>query len=119
MLIRVVFVFLFTVIVTPVVAQTQSRESCVTLKPRGAAPHTAEDHVFPLSLRAHIVRMVKEQMNARGEYDYAIDHTFQPRFHEAIARRQSELGEMPTGCLTWSVVRFYDPLDRKPPAELQ
>jgi len=100
----------------PVEAQPAvKREACVSIAAVGPGPHTAESYLYPLSLRAHIVRMVKEQMNQRGEYPHAIDHTFQPRFHEAVARRQAALGEPATGCLTWSVVRFYDPQKRTPP----
>lgn len=97
--------------------QTVPRGECVSLKSVVQEDNVAEEYIFPLSLRAHIVVMVKTEMKSRGEYPYAIDHTFQPRFHEAIAQRQLILGSEATGCLTWNVVNFYDPLQRRQPNE--
>jgi hypothetical protein len=111
------FCFLISLLATASLlhAQTRSTADCISLAPAGDAPYTAEDYVYPLSLRANLVLMIKSEMRANGEFFESIDMTFRDPFHQAIARRQEALGEEPTGCVTWSVVRFYDPLSRETP----
>ena len=92
--------------------------SCREIVPIGKSPYTAESYPLPLSLRRNLVYLVKTEMRRRGEYNDEGDKlsgVFYDRFKEAVARAQQNLGEEPTGCLTWSVVREYDPAQRIPP----
>ena len=74
---------------------------------------SAEDYPLPLSLRRNLVYLVKEAMIRRGEYNYEtladINGVFADRFSDMIAEAQRRLGQEPTGCLTWDIVRAYRP----------
>lgn len=92
-----------------------SRDQCISLAPSGPPPHTAENYSYPLSLRANLVLMIKSEMRKAREFYGSIDMTFRSRFRAAIAQTQEKLGKEPTGCVTWAVVRYYDPHNRRTP----
>ena len=92
-------------------------QSCEEIVPTGISPESAEDYLYPLSLRINLIYLVKREMRERGEYEAELDYTFSEDFQEAIKEAQARLGEPMTGCLTWTVVSDYDPLNRPQPNE--
>ena len=76
----------------------------------------AENYPLPLSLRRNLVLLVKTEMIKSGEYKDeeldTIDAVYHDRFRDAVAVAQAQRGWEPTGCLTWDVVRAYDPKGR-------
>lgn len=91
--------------------------SCTKIVPAGDPPYTAESYPLPLSLRRNLVYLVKSEMKRKGEYKAEVNLTgvYYKPFKEAVARAQKRRGEAATGCLTWSIVKAYDPLRRDPP----
>jgi putative peptidoglycan binding protein len=87
----------------PVEAQTNCRE----IVPVSSPPRYAEDYPLPLSLRRNLVFLVQRKMAERREYKGPVDGVYHLQLEDAVRLAQKQLGEEPTGCLTWSLIEHY------------
>lgn len=93
-------------------------QACRTIAAQGQAPYFAENYPLPLSLRANLIFLMKEEMAARGEYDASLSSAvFTTLLESQIKQAQARLGHDVTGCITWELVQAYDSQGRSPPPE--